>query len=139
MFQNVAQTYTLADASSEIALMLLGAFILWATLGWLIKPSGVYSSWSDVWAVSLESQKEDDLQLIEWIGPAIEKLLHKHAITGFEDISRVGVSWLEDILEWAWARFKMHVPTTWPDQAKLAASGKWSELEEYQEILNGGK
>jgi hypothetical protein len=33
----------------------------------------------------------------------------------------------------------MHIPTTWPDQARLASAWKWSELEEYQDILSEGK
>ncbi len=30
-------------------------------------------------------------------------------------------------------------PTTWPEQAKLAADGKWDELQKLQDELNGGK
>lgn len=141
MFKNVSQSYTLADASSEIAIMLLGAFILGMMFAWVLKPS----------TKTVESNKKtdhvkkkvviakDDLLLIEGIGPAIEKLLHKHGVTSFKDIVKADVSWLEDILESWWSRFKMHTPTTWPDQARLASKWKWSELEEYQEILNGGK
>jgi hypothetical protein len=33
----------------------------------------------------------------------------------------------------------MHNPVTWPDQAKLAMQKKWTELEEYQDILNKAK
>ena len=29
-----------------------------------------------------------------------------------------------------------HNPAAWPDQARLASEEKWSEFEEYQEILN---
>jgi len=46
---------------------------------------------------------------------------------------------LKSILESAGARFKMHDPGTWGKQAELAAKGKWSDLEEYQDFLMGGK
>ena len=36
-------------------------------------------------------------------------------------------------------RFQMHDPTSWPDQAKLAAEGRWDELKELQDILQGGR
>ena len=31
-----------------------------------------------------------------------------------------------------------HVTDTWPKQAKLAADGKWDELKELQDRLDGG-
>jgi nucleotidyltransferase/DNA polymerase involved in DNA repair len=140
MFQNVSQSYTLADASSEIALMLLWAFILGMMLWWLLKPSDSNSYEEEIIEKSpMKDWKEDDLQLIEGVGPAIEKLLKKHGIQNFEDMVNADVSGLEEILEEGWSRFKKHVPTTWPDQARLADKGKWSELEEYQDILNAGK
>ena len=143
MFENVSQSYTLADASIEIALMFFWTFILGALLAWLIKPN-----WQILEEEYIEEEqvipfipvvKEDDLQLIEWVGPAIEKLLKKHDIETYKDIVNADVSWLEEILEAGGTRFKAHVPTTWPDQARLADSWKWSEFEEYQDILNGWK
>ncbi len=144
MFNNVSQTYSLTDASSEILLMLLGAFIIGMMLGWLLKPNnkGVsIATWAWVLAkkATVSPIKADDLQMIEWVGPAIEKLLHKHGIQTYAEVMMADVSGLEDILEKGGARFKMHTPTTWPDQARLADAGKWSELEEYQDILNWWK
>jgi predicted flap endonuclease-1-like 5' DNA nuclease len=71
------------------------------------------------------------------VGPAIEKLLKKHGVHTFSDIISTDVSGLEEVLKQGGSKFKMHVPATWPDQARLADSQKWSELEEYQDILNG--
>lgn len=146
MFKNVSQSYTLADASSEIGIMLLGAFILWMMFAWLLKPrykkednSSIKAATKPTYAKKKVVIAKDDLQLIEGVGPAIEKLFHKHGIMSFKDIVKADVEWLEDILELGWNRFKAHSPTTWPDQARLASKWKWSELEEYQEILNGGK
>ncbi|MCD5375176.1 50S ribosomal protein L27, partial [Candidatus Gracilibacteria bacterium] len=89
--------------------------------------------------VPTAGNENNDLQLIEGIGPAIEKLLNKHDINSYVDIIAAGVSGLEEILEAGGSRFKIHVPTTWPDQARLANNQKWSELEEYQDILKAGK
>jgi hypothetical protein len=30
-------------------------------------------------------------------------------------------------------------PSTWPEQAKLAAAGQWAELEAMQDNLKGGR
>ncbi len=36
-------------------------------------------------------------------------------------------------------RFKLADPGSWPKQAKLANQGKWDELRDYQDFLDGGK
>jgi predicted flap endonuclease-1-like 5' DNA nuclease len=56
----------------------------------------------------------DDLQRIEGIGPKISGLLQAAGIT------------IAD-------------PATWPEQARLAAAGRWDELEILQEELKGGR
>jgi predicted flap endonuclease-1-like 5' DNA nuclease len=73
------------------------------------------------------------------VGPAIEKLLKKHGVHTYADIIASDVPGLNEILKLGGTKFKMHIPTTWPDQAALADTQKWSELEEYQNILNGPK
>jgi hypothetical protein len=30
-------------------------------------------------------------------------------------------------------------PTTWPNQAQMAAAGQWAALKTYQDTLEGGK
>jgi hypothetical protein len=57
----------------------------------------------------------------------------------FEDIYAADISSLEKILFSAGSSYQMHNPKTWPDQAKLAADGKWAELKEYQDILIAGR
>jgi hypothetical protein len=44
-----------------------------------------------------------------------------------------------NILRRAGNRYKMHDPTSWADQAKLAAEGRWKELDEFQDVLLGGR
>jgi len=45
---------------------------------------------------------------------------------------------LKEIMKNAGSRYNMWDPTTWPQQAELAASGKWAELENLKERLDGG-
>ncbi|MCB9273654.1 MAG: 50S ribosomal protein L27, partial [Lewinellaceae bacterium] len=46
---------------------------------------------------------------------------------------------LQQILEAAGPRYKMHDPATWANQAKLAAKGEWDKLAKLQDELKGGK
>ena len=45
---------------------------------------------------------------------------------------------IQEILDEAGPRYKTHNPGTWPKQAEMAAEGKWDELKEWQDSLNGG-
>ena len=81
----------------------------------------------------------DDLAKIEGIGKKIAELLVAENIISFKDLSKASAKKLKAILDAAGSKFKVHDPTTWPKQAKLAAAGKWAELEELQKELNGGK
>ena len=83
--------------------------------------------------------KENDLKRIEGIGPQIEKLLKSAGIRTFSVLAATSVSRLKEILNTAGSRFKMHQPDTWPTQGALAANGKWQELKDLQNKLNGGK
>jgi small subunit ribosomal protein S1 len=81
----------------------------------------------------------DDLKKIEGIGPKIAELLSNGGIDTFTKLSEAKVDDIKAILEEAGSRYKMHDPSTWPDQAKLAADGKWDELAVLQDNLKGGR
>lgn len=81
----------------------------------------------------------DDLKIIEGIGPQIEKLLHGAGIQTYVALSETAPGKIRDILDNAGRRFQVHDPETWPKQAALAALGKWKELKEWQDALDGGK
>ena len=83
--------------------------------------------------------EKDDLKAIEGIGPKIEDLLKKAGINTWVLLSNQKAESIQGILDEAGDRFRLADPTTWPRQAKLAAEGKWKELEEYQDFLNGGR
>lgn len=81
----------------------------------------------------------DKLTKVEGIGPKIAGLLAKAGIVTFADLARTKVSTLKGILEVAGSRYKMHDPSTWAQQAALAAKGEWAKLEKLQKQLKGGK
>ena len=85
------------------------------------------------------NKKGDDLKKIEGIGPKIAKLLNEAGIKSFAQLGSAKKATLQSVLDKAGPRFKMHNPTTWAKQGKLAAKGEWTKLEKLQKELNGGK
>jgi len=78
----------------------------------------------------------DNLELIEGIGPKISRLLQEAGITTFTQLAATDVSRLEHILREA--NLAMVDPRTWPEQARLAAEGRWDALKALQDELKGG-
>jgi NADH-quinone oxidoreductase subunit I len=82
----------------------------------------------------------DDLTRIEGIGPKISGALQATGIKTFAQLADTEVSRIQQILEEADPKLLQAAdPTTWPRQARLAASGKWEALEKWQARLRGGK
>jgi large subunit ribosomal protein L21 len=79
--------------------------------------------------------KADDLKKIEGIGPKIAETLIEAGIATYADLAKAKPEQISEII--ADVRGS-HVPDTWPKQAKLAADGKWDELKELQDKLDGG-
>ncbi len=82
--------------------------------------------------------KEDNLKVIEGVGPKLESIMKEAGISDLHVLSNTSVDKLKEILVSAGSRYKMFNPTTWPKQAALAAAGKMDELKEYQDRLEGG-
>lgn len=82
---------------------------------------------------------KNNLRLIEGIGPKIEELLNRGGIQTFKQLAAASQGTLKGILAAGGARYKMHDPTTWNQQAKLAAAGKKAELTKLQDKLKGGR
>lgn len=82
---------------------------------------------------------QDDLKLIEGIGPKIEGLLHEGGITTWQALADAPEEQVQAILDAAGPRYNIHSPATWAKQAALAASGAWEELEKLQDELDGGR
>lgn len=85
------------------------------------------------------SYQPDDLKAIEGIGPKTETILKSAGINDWAALAGTEVDKIKEILAAAGSRFQLADPTTWPQQAELAAAGKWKELKEYQDYLEGGR
>ena len=85
------------------------------------------------------AKKEDDLAKIEGIGPKAAEALQEAGIKTFAKLSKSTPEELKEILEKSGGHFNALDPATWPEQAELAAAGKWDELKELQDKLTGGK
>jgi hypothetical protein len=132
------------SAFIEIALMLIGAFIL----GYLYArrcrkcccDNCQCQEAGSVGAVANDDgSTKDDLKVIEGIGPAIEKLLNDAGIHTFAHLASAPESKLTKILEGAGKKFAMHSTETWGEQAALARDGKWDALDELMEKLTAGR
>lgn len=83
--------------------------------------------------------KENDLKIIEGIGPKIEELYHNAGINTWLKLSQTSTEKSQSILDAGGESFTMHNPGTWARQAELAYNGKWQKLKDWQDILDGGK
>ena len=83
--------------------------------------------------------KQDDLKIVEGIGPKIEELYHNAGIKTWKSLSETSVEKSQAILDNAGERYAVHNPSTWAKQAELAYLGKWQELKDWQDSLDGGK
>lgn len=166
MIEHVTTAHDLSNATWEVLIMLLGAFIL----GWLlhhfmhcrkpkqnennnsispqtlvdeppvIEPEAAAAVTTPLASTSKSSPSQiDDLKVVEGIGPKIESLLHADGILTMHQLAAAKTSQVQRILDDAGPRFRMHNPKTWSTQAELIADEKWDELKEYQDFLSGGR
>jgi len=82
---------------------------------------------------------ENDLKIIEGIGPKIEELFHKAGIKTWKALSEASVEQCQQILDDAGDSYKMHNPATWPSQAQTAYHGLWKVLKWWQDDMIGGR
>lgn len=91
--------------------------------------------------VKAETHPSDpnDLKVVEGIGPKIEQLLKEGGIGNWTDLAAAPVTRLQEILDGAGDRYRIHDPATWPRQAELLANGDFTAFKEYTDFLQGGK
>lgn len=80
---------------------------------------------------------EDDLEIIEGIGPKISVIFKAAGIKTFTQLAEQSPDRLKDIL--TNAGITLGDPTTWPEQAKLAAAGDEQGLQKLQDNLRAGR
>lgn len=90
-------------------------------------------------AAGFRVKGEDDLTVVEGIGPKINKLFNDAGIHTFAELSQTPVEKMQEILDAAGPRYRLADPTTWGQQAGLAAQNSWAELKELQDRLDGGR
>ena len=87
-----------------------------------------------------KTAKPDKLTKIEGVGPKIAGILADAGMDTFKKLSTAKAEKISEILVDAGGNaYNRFDPSTWPKQAKLAADGKWDELQKLQDELNGGK
>ena len=124
--------------NTELAWLLwaaLGFFALMVVIGWLSslgkKPADApVRAHADV-------KHEDDLVIIEGIGPKVAKVLNAGGIVSFDDLARADPEKVTGLLKAA--KLTMMDPAGWIEQAKLAAKGDMDGLKKMQEEMKGGR
>jgi large subunit ribosomal protein L17 len=81
----------------------------------------------------------DDLTIVEGIGPKIAEVLAAAGIATYAELAKTDAEKVKEILTEAGSNFNTADPTTWAEQAQLAADGKFEELEKLKAELDGGK
>jgi predicted flap endonuclease-1-like 5' DNA nuclease len=89
-------------------------------------------------AAGFQIKGDDDLKIIEGIGPKIDALLKENGVHTFADLSRMDIPSISAILDKGGPRFKLANPQTWAQQAALAVSGDWHALKRLQDELTAG-
>jgi predicted flap endonuclease-1-like 5' DNA nuclease len=89
--------------------------------------------------VSLQTAP-DDLKIIEGIGPKIASVLTSAGISTFSVLAATDPAKIKTILSAADERLgRISDPTSWPEQASLAAKGDIDGLQKLQDNLKGGR
>jgi predicted flap endonuclease-1-like 5' DNA nuclease len=90
-------------------------------------------------AAGFNIKHDDDLAILEGIGPKLNELLHANGIRSFADLSRANVPELLEILERGGPHFQLANPGSWARQAALASENRWGELKRLQAELISGR
>jgi predicted flap endonuclease-1-like 5' DNA nuclease len=89
-------------------------------------------------AAGFKIRGNDDLEIIEGIGPKIAELFHENGVKTFAQVSNSSVAAMNAILEKGGSRFKLANPGTWAEQARLCHENRWTELQALQDKLSAG-
>jgi len=142
---------TVQDDRYTISVLIVGlAVIIIGVAGWmvLLRPwekfdnlkTAYYTGHADTRAAAPEAPRRagpDDLTLIEGIGPKSAAALAAAGITTFAQIASMGPRDLEQLVRQHKVRL-VSSTETWPQQARLAASGDLTALEDFQKRIKGG-
>lgn len=152
-------TYFLSEGKVDTSLgwllwALLAFFVLMVLVGWWVsrkgqtqtaekQPEGHSDAQEHVSAVTHVAEeehvaeKEDDLTILEGIGPKVAAILKEAGISTFAQLASSDPARVEAILRQA--KLQMLDPRGWIEQAHLAAQGDWEGLKKLQSELKGGR
>ena len=88
-------------------------------------------------AAAAKPAEPDDLTAIEGIGPKISRVLRGAGVRTYAQLAAMKPAAIKQVLTDSGVR--VGDPATWPQQAKLAADGKWEKLKTLQNNLKGGR
>ena len=80
-----------------------------------------------------------NIELVEGIGPKIAQVLRARGIGSFDALAQASPGTLREILDDQGPAYRIADPSTWPEQARLAAQGSWDELKSLQDSLTAGR
>ncbi len=89
-------------------------------------------------AAGFSLKAEDDLEIIEGIGPKIALLLRAAGVQRFWQLSKMTPAQIQPLLDAAGPNYRLANPGSWPEQAALAANNQWHELKSLQDVLIAG-
>lgn len=85
-----------------------------------------------------EALKNDNLQIVEGIGPKMESVLKDNGVQNWSQLGSQTETSIRTILENYGNKYKIIDPTSWPEQAQIASQRQWSKLVSMQKGLYGG-
>lgn len=140
------------DASMEILIMLVGAFLLGAILSWAIRnffsekkttnPSSSIAASRNLRNKDIitDDLQNDDLTKISSIETETIKLLEKKGITTFARLKGIKHDEIESLFKTSTNSSELiKEAETWSHQADLANNGEWKKLTEYQDLVERAK
>ncbi|MGQ9832347.1 MAG: helix-hairpin-helix domain-containing protein [Candidatus Villigracilaceae bacterium] len=107
-------------------------FFLMVVIGWLVSRRQKTGGG----AVPVH-QAEDDLTMLEGIGPKVSQVLKEGGIATFAALADADADQVQALLNAA--GLQMMNPSGWIEQAKLAARGDTEGLKRLQKELKGGR
>ncbi|MFM1989436.1 MAG: hypothetical protein RJA99_2393 [Pseudomonadota bacterium] len=88
---------------------------------------------------AVPAARDAGIELVEGIGPKIAELLRARGLGSFGALANASPGTLREILDDSGPAYRIADPSTWPEQARLAADGRWDELRTLQDSLNAGR
>lgn len=83
--------------------------------------------------------KNDNLKVIEGIGPKIEGILNQAGYNTWQDLADADSDTLKNIMHDAGPRYRIHSPRTWQMQIQLCIEKDWQGLINFQQKLYAEK